>query len=91
MLMAKIFTPIRRRSAAAAGPEAILPVSAASRDTTARRQSRVGAQPVTNASPSGLFAPAPVVEPAAPPEGSEETWMALLELVFAETGWPDVE
>ena len=47
-----------------------------------QRASRVGTQPVTNTSPPG--APTPT-----PDAAMEETWLSILELVFAETGWPD--
>jgi hypothetical protein len=48
------------------------------------RATRMGAQPVTNPPPSG---PSPEAARAA----QEEGWLALLELVFEETGWPDAE
>ncbi len=118
MLMANIFRPIRwlhgpadeRDSAAAA---------AAAFQSGASREGRVGTQPVTNTSPSGLSARTTsdvfagtytgeavaddagsslgalpgswngAKEPAPTPE--EDAWLALLELVFDETGWPDAD
>jgi len=83
MPMAKIFKPIRWQSAAAhEGKESPsqqplgLPPA-----TIAHRENRMGAQPVTNTPPSG-----PLPRPLTP---QEEGWLALLELVFEETGWPD--
>jgi len=81
MLMAKIFAPIRHPTASTGGGEAMPPPSPTP-DAGEGRDSRVGGQPVTNTPPSG--APAPT-----PDAAMEETWLSILELVFAETGWPD--
>ena len=79
MQMARIFAPIRH-PAASTEAGAVLPQSPAP-DEDGGRDSRVGMQPVTNTSPPGDI--------VAPQAALEETWMAMLELVFAETGWPD--
>lgn len=80
MPMAKIFSPIRRPSAPAEVTAPRSPPAAGE----PRRDSRVGVQPVTNPPPPG--SPALADANGRP---TEETWMAMLELVFAETGWPD--
>jgi hypothetical protein len=51
----------------------------------AGRESRAGVQPVTNTPSPGA--------PSGPSTRSaqEEGWLALLELVFDETGWPDAD
>jgi hypothetical protein len=81
MLMAKIFAPIRHPAASTEAGDPLPPPSPAP-DVVGDRDSRVGGQPVTNTPPSGPVLP----DPAA---AMEETWLSILELVFAETGWPD--
>jgi hypothetical protein len=88
MQMAKIFKPIRWSHAARSGAETSSPLPLPAEDD-ANRVSRVGIQPVTNTSPSGYSEPS-VIEPAYA-EANEDAWLALLELVFDETGWPDAE
>jgi hypothetical protein len=88
MQMAKIFKPIRWSHAARSEAETLSPLPA---EDDADRVSRVGAQPVTNTSPSGssdAFLAAPEAGRA---DDDEETWLAMLELVFETTGWPDAE
>ena len=48
----------------------------------------MGAQPVTNMFPSGPTAVEPFTDQTAT---DEDAWLAMLEIVFAETGWPDAE
>jgi hypothetical protein len=91
MQMAKIFKPIRWSHAARTDTAAMpsLPDPAAGdRDRTGR----MGIQPVTNTSPSGNPVSAvPIIEPDGRAEADEDTWLAMLELVFEATGWPDAE
>jgi len=84
MLAAKIFRPLRRRSRSqgAGNPP----------------EDRVGKQPVTNTSPPGaLLSTLPALPdlPKLPavslPNAREEGWLALLEMVFEVTGWPDAD
>lgn len=88
MLAARIFRPIRRRFSKAI--KAGSPVAAAADSLP---ESRVGKQPVTNISPPG--APISSLVPKLPgpplPTTREEGWLALLEMVFEVTGWPDAE
>ena len=83
MAMLNIFKPIRHHlpnsDAAAAETLARDDEMAESGDS---RANRMGVQPVTNTLPSG---PSASPEPAA----DEDAWLAMLEIVFAETGWPD--
>jgi hypothetical protein len=52
----------------------------------------VGTQPVTNTSPSGPSdRPAPITDTGSYTEEDEGAWLALLELIFETTGWPDAE
>jgi hypothetical protein len=93
MAMAQIFKPIRWPPAVAATQEASPPAAGNLADLARYRESRVGAQPVTNTPPSGSPA-APADEPAndgstAPDQ--EQAWLALIEMVFEVTGWPDAE
>lgn len=84
MGMAKIFRPIRW-PVVADGAETPTPrVLAVAAEAIRPRVSQVGTQPVTNTSPPGRDWPAV-------PSTQEEGWLALLELVFDETGWPDAE
>jgi hypothetical protein len=89
MQMAKIFKPIRWSHAARSGAGTTSPLPLPAEDD-ANRTGRVGTQPVTNMSPSGYSEPS-VIEPPAYAEADEDAWLALLELVFDETGWPDAE
>jgi hypothetical protein len=82
MARAEMFRPIRRRPAP---PEAAAAPPAASGDSIESgpgRGSRVGTHPVTNTSPPGP-------PPASAGDAREQAWLAMLELVVAETGWPD--
>lgn len=80
MTMVEIFKPIRRQLSAY-GERAI-------RDPAgSRRENRVGTKPVTNTSPPGPELSAVEQQRRV----DEQGWMALLELVFLETGWPDAE
>lgn len=91
MQMAKIFRPIRWAHAGRTEgkPTASRPESAAE---AANRESRVGTQPVTNTFPSGKAAlPAPMTDVGGHGEEDEGAWLALLELIFETTGWPDAE
>lgn len=81
MQMARIFAPIRHPAASTEAGEGSPPPSPAPDDGGAR-DGRVGGQPVTNTPPSGSVSPNPAAT-------MEETWQSILELVFAETGWPD--
>jgi len=81
MPLARIFAPIRHPTALTEAEEAVPPPSPAA-DAGEGRDSRVGTQPVTNTSPPGASTPTPDA-------AMEETWLSILELVFAETGWPD--
>ena len=94
MVMARIFTPIRNLQPAREG-RAIAPDPSGKALGGGARTSRVEAQPVTNTSPPGApLLPAAATLPAArplPTPAQEEDWMALLELVFAVTQWPDAE
>jgi type IV secretory pathway TrbL component len=115
MLMANIFKPIRWLHAAADARDGSTLPPGAALQSGASRESRVGTQPVTNTSPSGLSAGTTsdvfagtyatgvagslagnvagswdaANEPA--PSAEEDAWLALLELVFDQTGWPDAE
>ena len=80
MSLAKIFRPIRWPATPA---EAVYPAAAR---LEGPRALQVGTQPVTNLSPSGTPAAASTSTAL-----QEEGWLALLELVFDETGWPDAE
>lgn len=80
MSLAKIFRPIRWPSVP--GEAVYPPASGPGRP----RPLQVGMQPVTNLSPSGASPTA-----ASSDALKEEGWLALLELVFDETGWPDAE
>ena len=85
MNAAKIFTPLRGQPSADVELGA-MPRSLAGLEAFWPRADRVGAQPVTNKPPSG---PTPTQPAAAEPSAQEQGWMALLEIVFDETGWPD--
>jgi hypothetical protein len=81
MAMTNIFKPIRYHL-----PDPDEAAGRPHRDEMAEsgdsRANRMGVQPVTNTLPSGpSAAPAPVSD--------EDAWLAMLEIVFAETGWPD--
>ncbi len=84
MRMAKIFRPIRWQSRPGKEGQEQDPAPPEPDAPGRLRQGRVGTQPVTNTSPSGSFL-------SSLPTTREEGWMALLELVFSETGWPDAE
>lgn len=91
MQMAKIFRPIRWPHSGRGGgrPTASPPAPAAD---AADRESRVGTQPVTNPFPSGKpDAPAPMMDTGGYAEADEGAWLALLELIFETTGWPDAK
>jgi hypothetical protein len=80
MSLAKIFRPIRwppAEDGAAFRPGA---------DAGVPRALQVGMQPVTNTSPPG---PARTAETDR--ASREAAWLAMLELVFDETGWPDAD
>lgn len=81
MHLVKILQPIRSRSLAVAREETRSPTLPRPVPEAADRVTRVGAIPVTNTSPPG-----PLADPA-----REEVWLALLELVFDATGWPDAD
>ena len=86
MGMAKIFSPIRWSVAdAAAESPTPQPLVVAALSGSPARQA--GAQPVTNTLPPGssLFNTEP------PLASREEGWLALLEMVFETTGWPDAD
>lgn len=85
MRLAKILQPIRSRSLAGAEEETRSPTLLGVVPAPADRVTRVGTNPVTNTSPPGPLAHAE----AARPSSKEEEWLALLELVFDQTGWPD--
>ena len=82
-MLARIFRPLRRQPATSGGAEAAFPAKRARIIPGRPDNGRVGGQAVTNAPPSGLQ------RTSVPRPGTEESWMALLELVFAVTGWPD--
>lgn len=88
MLAARIFRPIRRRFSKTARAD-----SPAVTAGSPLPDSRAGKPPVTNISPSG--APISSLVPKLPgpplPTTREEGWLALLEMVFEVTGWPDAE
>ena len=79
MGLARIFKPIRLAHAVA--EPAADRAAGQTVDSGGSRVSRVEASTVTNALPSG---PSPAQRAS-----DEEGWLALLELVFDETGWPD--
>ncbi|MEO8883259.1 MAG: hypothetical protein ABI377_07620 [Devosia sp.] len=83
--MAKIYTPLRGQHSADTAFGA-MPRSLVGSEAFWPRADRVGAQPVTNKPPSG-----PLTKQPAGNESSaqEQGWLALLEIVFDETGWPD--
>lgn len=85
MNAAKIYTPLRGQHSADAEFGA-MPRSLVGSEAFWPRADRVGAQPVTNKPPSGPAATQPA---ASEPSAQEQGWMALLEIVFDETGWPD--
>jgi len=85
MTVAKIYTPLRGQHSADA-EIGTMPRSLAGLEAFWPRADRLGAQPVTNTSPSGPSATKPM---ANEPSAQEQGWMALLEIVFDETGWPD--
>jgi hypothetical protein len=90
MQMAKIFRPIRWPHTARAdeGPSAF----PSDPGGPANRNGRVGTQPVTNPSPPDPSArPAPIADTGSYTEEDEGAWLALLELIFETTGWPDAE
>ena len=78
MSLAQIFMPIRHPEIAGQA-EVFAVLRPASPEPGASRDSRVEAIPVTNTPPPG------------PQSTKEEGWLALLELVFETTGWPDAE
>jgi hypothetical protein len=80
MSLAKIFRPIRWPSVPG---EAVYPPPAL---PDGLRALQMGTQPVTNLSPSGVSSAS-----STSTELKEEGWLALLELVFDETGWPDAD
>lgn len=83
MGMAKIFRPIRW-PVPAGGADSPTPLSlTAATELFQPRTSQVGVQPVTNTPPPGVQSVARSTK--------EEGWLALLELVFEETGWPDAK
>jgi hypothetical protein len=91
MQMAKIFRPIRwpHTGRTEGRPTASSPEPATE---AADRESRVGTQPVTNPFPSGKTeVPAPITDIGGHTEEDEGAWLALLELIFETTGWPDAE
>jgi len=80
MSLAKIFRPIRwppaeDGAAFRPGTNAGVP-----------RALQVGTQPVTNMSPPGSLPPTEEARAL-----QEAGWLAMLELVFDETGWPDAD
>jgi hypothetical protein len=77
-----MFRPIRRRPALPEVTATPLAASGDSIESGPGRDSRVGTHPVTNTSPPGP-------PPAPAGDEREQAWLAMLELVFAETGWPD--
>jgi len=85
MNAAKIYTPLRGQHSADAAFGA-MPRSLVGSEAFWPRADRVGAQPVTNKPPSGFSAGQP---PGNEPDPREQGWLALLEIVFDETGWPD--
>ena len=85
MNAAKIYTPLRGQHPADMEFGA-MPRSLIGSEAFWPRADRVGAQPVTNTPPSGPATPQPA---ANEPSAQEQGWMALLEIVFDETGWPD--
>jgi hypothetical protein len=83
--LAKIFKPIRWQAAATEAEETVSPSRLDDvADIARHRENRMGTPPVTNTSPSG-----PDSASLDNRKAHEETWTAMLELVFAETGWPD--
>jgi hypothetical protein len=91
MQMAKIFRPIRWPHAERTeGKPTALPAEPAAEAVD--REGRVGTQPVTNTFPSGKAdVPVPITEIGGHTEEDEGAWLALLELIFETTGWPDAE
>jgi hypothetical protein len=77
-----MFRPIRRRPALPETTAALAPATGDSLESGPGRGSRVGTPPGTNTSPPGP-------PPAPAGDEREQAWLAMLELVFAETGWPD--
>ena len=77
-MMAQIFKPLRGQHADVPEMQSLAFDPQAGFGAT-----RVGIQPVTNTSPSGTPKDARTLQ--------EEGWMALLEMVFEVTGWPDAE
>ena len=91
MQMAKIFRQIRWPHGGRVDerPKAFPPEPAAN---AASRERRVGTQPVTNTFPSGKSdPPTPIADRGSYSEEDEGAWLALLELIFETTGWPDAE
>lgn len=86
MIVAKIFAPLRSPPPAMIEePEASPRALFGSVEMFWPRADRMGAQPVTNTSPSGPLA----ANEANALTPQEQGWLALLEIVFDETGWPD--
>lgn len=82
MARTEMFRPIRRRRALPEVTAASVAASGDGIESGPSRGSRVGTHPVTNTSPPGP-------PPAPAGDEREQAWLAMLELVFAETGWPD--
>jgi hypothetical protein len=90
MAMTNIFKPIRHPAPDLnpAEGQAFPPSPANDTESGASREIRMGAKPVTNMFPSGPTAVEPFTDQTAT---DEDAWLAMLEIVFAETGWPDAE
>lgn len=89
MAMTNIFKPLRHPATDQDLAEGkYFPLRADNTESGDSRETRMGTQPVTNTFPSG-----PTAFQATNNEktADEDTWLAMLEIVFAATGWPDAE